>query len=86
MRKRTLAALVIVAIALSGCESHQARVDALQKQYDESKAQFTKDCGDEATARGIDPINHAKLSPKCTEEEARTTEAWKQLEAERTKK
>ena len=87
MRKLTTVALAVVAsIAFSGCEGHQAKVDALQKQYDDSEAQFRKDCGAEATARGIDPIKHAMLSPKCADEEARTTQAWKQLEAERAKK
>jgi hypothetical protein len=80
MRKKTLTALVFVAIALSGCESHQAKVDALQKEYDRLSDQFRKDCNGEYLK--VPPT----LSPKCTEEKKQSAEAWKRLEDERTKK
>lgn len=87
MRKQVLTAIAIVAaIAVSGCESHQAKVDALQKQYDRLQAQFIHDCGAEATEQGINPISHPKLSPKCEEENKQTTEAWKRLQEEKAKK
>lgn len=87
MRKQTLAALAFAAgLAVSGCESHQAKVDALQKQYNRLQAQFIHDCGAEATEQSINPISHPKLSPKCEEENKQTTEAWKRLQEEKAKK
>ena len=37
----------ILAIATLGCQSHQAKVDALQKKYDQLGKQFRQDCSSE---------------------------------------
>ena len=73
----TLAAVLV--FALAGCQSHQAKVDALQKQYDEAEAQFRKDCNEEYLK--VPPT----LSPKCVDEDKKAKDAWSQLQAERTK-
>jgi len=67
-------------LALAGCESHQAKVDRLQKEYDALEAQFRKDCSD--TYLQAQPT----LSPKCKEEDQKTKDAWARLQAERTGK
>ena len=47
-RKATLIfSIGAIAIALTGCQSHQDKVDALQKEYDRLGAQFQKDCSAE---------------------------------------
>ena len=74
------ATAVMLNIALLGCQSHQAKVDALQKQYDQLGQQFRQDCSSEML--NIPP----KLSPKCSEENKKVGEAWKKLQAERTQK
>ena len=71
---------VILAIATLGCQSHQAKVDALQKKYDQLGQQFRQDCSSEML--NIPP----KLSPKCSEENKKVGEAWKKLQAERARK
>lgn len=65
--------------ALPGCESHQAQVDALQKQYDQLAAQFHQDCSTEYLK--IPPT----ISAKCTDEEKKVKQAWDQLNTERNK-
>ncbi len=69
----------VFTLALGGCEGHQAKVDALQKQYDDLAAQFHKECSAE----------YLKIPPavgqKCTDEDKNVQEAWKRLQAERTK-
>jgi hypothetical protein len=66
-------------MVLAGCESHQRKVERLQKEYDRLAAQFHKDCSAE----------YLKLPPtpsaKCTDEDNRVKAAWDQLQAERTK-
>lgn len=78
------ALLIILSVAsvliLAGCESHQAKVDRLQKEYDALEAQFRKDCSD--TYLQAQPT----LSPKCKEEDQKTKDAWARLQAERTGK
>ena len=66
-------------LVLAGCESHQARLDALQKEYDNLEGQFRKDCSE--------AYMQAKptLSPKCTEEDKKAKDAWVRLQAERAK-
>ena len=66
--------------AALGCQSHQAKVDALQKKYDQLGRQFRQDCS--AEMLNVPP----KLSPKCSEESKRVDEAWSELQAERAKK
>lgn len=62
-----------------GCESHQAKVDALQKQYDDLAAQFHKDCSAEYLK--VPPV----VSPKCAEEDKKVQDAYKRLQDERAK-
>jgi hypothetical protein len=67
-------------MVLAGCESHQGKVDRLQKEYDGLEAQFRKDCSD--TYLQAQPT----LSPKCQEEDRKTKDAWARLQAERAAK
>ncbi len=82
MRHATIvtATAVTLTIAVLGCQSHQAKVDALQKKYDQLGQQFRQDCSSEML--NIPP----KLSPKCSEENKKVGEAWKKLQAERARK
>jgi len=77
---RIFALMAVLVFALTGCQSHQAKVDALQKEYDELAKQFHQDCSAEYLE--IPP----KVSPKCSDEEKKVTDAWNQLQAERAKK
>lgn len=82
MRRTTIFAVftAILGIAVLGCQSHQAKVDALQKKYDQLGKQYRQDCS--AETLNVPP----KLSPKCSDENKRVGEAWNQLQAERAKK
>jgi hypothetical protein len=76
----TLFALaIIVTTASTGCQSHQAKVTDLQKQYDDAELQFRKDCSAELYK---DPPT---LSPKCADEDKQTKDLWARLQAERSK-
>ena len=66
-------------LALPGCESHQAKVDELQKEYDNLEGQFRKDCS-EAYMQAEPTLN-----PKCTDEDKKAKDAWARLQAERAK-
>jgi hypothetical protein len=76
---RFTALSAVLILALAGCKSHQAKVDALQKQYDQAEAQFRKDCNAEYLQ--VPPT----LSPKCADEDKQAKEAWNRLQAERAK-
>lgn len=80
-RTTTLFTLTTILLAVfTGCQSHQAKVADLQKQYDEINQQFAKDCSAEM-------LNlPQKLSPKCADESKRLKEATERLQAERAKK
>ena len=82
MRRVALFTILITAILFgcAGCESHQSKVNALQKQYDDLEGQFRKDCSE--TYMQAQPT----LSPKCAEEDKKAKDAWAQLQAERAKK
>ena len=69
-----------LAFALAGCQSHQSKVNALQKEYDEAEAQFRKDCNEEYLK--VPPT----LSPKCVDEDKKAKDAWSRLQAESAKK
>lgn len=69
-----------LAFAFTGCRGHEARVADLQKQYDQLGQQYRKDCFAELTNIG------SKLSPKCSDEKQRLSEAWNRLQAERARK
>jgi hypothetical protein len=67
-------------IIFAGCQSREAKIDKLQKDYNDSVAKFKMDCSAEYLK--IPPT----LSPKCVEEDQQRTEAWKRLQDERAKK
>jgi hypothetical protein len=71
--------VAVLTFALGGCEGHQAKVDALQKEYDRLGNQFQKDCSAEYFK--VPPT----LSPKCADEKKKTDEAYKRVQAERAK-
>lgn len=78
-RTITVPALAVIFV-LTGCRGHQAKVADLQKQYDQLGQQYRQDCFAELTNIG------SKLSPKCTDEKQKLTDAWNRLQAERAKK
>jgi hypothetical protein len=81
MFKTTLLAVPLAAstIALSGCNTHQSRIEALQKEHDRLSRQYQKDCGDEYLKA------QPQFSQKCADEAKQMDEVWKQLQSERSK-
>ncbi len=77
---RFFALSAVLILTLAGCQSHQDKVDALQKQYDQLAKQFHQDCS--AEYLNVPP----KISPKCSEEDKNVKDAWDRLQAERAKK
>ena len=69
-----------LALAFAGCQSHEAKVADLQKQYDQLGDQFQRDC----SAEMLDLPQ--KLTPKCATEKQKLSDAWTRLQAERAKK
>ena len=69
----------VIAIAVTGCQSHQAKVDSLQRQYEQLEAQFRKDCT--AEYMKVPPT----LSTKCADEKKNADDAYKRLQDERAK-
>jgi uncharacterized lipoprotein NlpE involved in copper resistance len=69
----------VLAIALTGCRSHQAKIDALQQEYDRLGAQFQKDCA--AEYYKVPPT----LSQKCADEKKKTDDVFKRLQDELAK-
>jgi len=67
-------------MVLAGCESHQGKVDRLQKEYDKLAAQFQADCSSEYYK--VPPT----LSSKCQGEKDQMDSAWKLLQKERAGK
>jgi hypothetical protein len=70
----------VLVLSSIGCKSHQARIDELQKEYDQLGAQFQQDCNEELLK--VPPT----LSPKCQDENRKVQDAWNRLQAERGKK
>lgn len=68
-----------LSLCIMGCESHQAKVDQLQKEYDELGSQYQRDCSAELVK--VPPV----LSPKCSDEQKKVGDAWNRLQAERAK-
>ena len=81
MIKSTLLSGLVIALALvqTGCESHQAKIDRLQKEYQQESEQFGRDCAAEYLK--VPPT----LSPKCNDENAKMKHTWEQLQAARAK-
>jgi len=65
--------------AFAGCKSHQAKVDALQKEHDQLSQQYKRDCGAEYLKA------KPQFSQKCVDEANKMDDVWKQLQAERSK-
>jgi hypothetical protein len=78
-RLTTVFLVTILAFALGGCESHQGKVDALQKEHDRISQQYKKDCGDEYLKA------KSQFSQKCLDEAKQMDDVWKQLQAEKAK-
>jgi hypothetical protein len=78
-KSRFLFLAVTMTFAFAGCESHQAKIDALQKDYDNLEAQFRKDCT--AELMNASP----NLSPKCADEKKKADDAYKRLQDEKGK-
>jgi hypothetical protein len=70
---------VILIMAFSGCQSQRAKVDTLQREYDQLNQQFAKDCSAEYLK--VPPT----LSPKCTDESEKLGEAGKRFQEQRAK-
>jgi hypothetical protein len=68
-----------LSLVFVGCQSHQAKVYALQKEYDRLGAQFQRDCTEEYLK--VPPT----LSPKCADDKSKLEDAGKRLQAERAK-
>ncbi len=79
MRRVIAIASISFAILLSGCESHQAKIDKLQKDYDQKSSQFRRDCA--AQYLDIPP----KPDAKCQDEDKVQADAWKRLQEEKSK-
>jgi hypothetical protein len=76
---RVAVLLAVLVFGITGCQSHQGQVDALQKEYDQLGQQYRQDCS--AELLNVPP----KLSPKCTDENKKVGDAWNRLQAERAK-
>jgi hypothetical protein len=77
---RIFALMTVLVFTLSGCQSHQAKINALQKEYDQINQQFALDCSAEYLK--VPPT----LSSKCADENKQMKDAWDRLQAERAKK
>ena len=82
MRRTIPLVLLTAALALAGCQGHEAKVADLQSQYDRLAAQFHKDCNAEISDAAMNPISHPKISQKCTDEDNQLTAMANRLKAE----
>jgi uncharacterized protein YukE len=71
--------IAVLAIVMTGCKSHQARIDAIQREHDRLSQQYQKDCGDEYLKA------QPQFSQKCADEAKQMDQVWKQLQSERSK-
>jgi hypothetical protein len=78
-KSRFLFLAVAMTFAFVGCESHQAKIDALQKEHDRISQQYKQDCGAEYLKA------KPQFSQKCIDEAKHMDDVWKQLQAERSK-
>ena len=81
MRHRTkiVALTAALGFALSACESHQAKLDALQKERDRLSQQYQKDCGSEYLKA------KPEFSQKCIDESKEMADVFKKLQQEQAK-
>jgi len=71
---------VVLTVAASGCQSHEAKATDLQKEYDHINQQFARDCSAEMSKLP------QELSPKCADESKKLKEASDRLQAQHAKK
>jgi hypothetical protein len=79
MRRIVTLFSLTLSLCFMGCESHQAKVDKLQQDYDRKARQFQMDCA----GQYIDIPPHP--TPKCQEEDKTQADAWKRLQEEKAK-
>ena len=81
MNRRSLFILLaaVMTFVPVGCESHQAKIDALQKEHDRISQQYKQDCGAEYLKA------KPQFSQKCIDEAKHMDDVWKQLQAEQSK-
>ena len=79
MRLAFMIVTTALTIAVTGCQSHQSKVDALQQEHDRISQQYKRDCGDEYLKA------RPQFSQKCVDEAKQMDDVWKQLQAERSK-
>ena len=77
---RIVAFSAFLIFAFPGCQSHQDKIGALQKEYDRLSKQFAEDCSAEYLK--VPPT----LSEKCSEESKRMGEAGQRLREELAKR
>ena len=79
---RYVAGITILVMAsvlfLMGCQSHQAKIDDLQKEHDRLSQQYQKDCGSEYMKA------KPQFSQKCLDEAKQMDDVWKQLQQEKS--
>ena len=79
MRLVFMIVTAVLTIAVTGCQSHQSKVDALQQEHDRISQQYKRDCGDEYLKA------RPQFSQKCVDEAKQMDDVWKQLQAERSR-
>jgi uncharacterized protein YukE len=65
-------------LSLMGCQSHQAKIDDLQKEHDRLSQQYQKDCGSEYLKA------KPQFNQKCLDEAKQMDDVWKQLQQEKS--
>ena len=85
MRRALPVALIAVTLSLAGCQSHDAKVADLQKEYDRLSSTYMHDCGAAATQRGMNPVSSPPPTAQCQQEDKQQHDAWVRLQAARNK-
>jgi hypothetical protein len=65
-------------LPLTGCQSHQSKIDDLQKEHDRLSQQYQKDCGSEYLEA------KPQFSQKCLDESKQMDDVWKKLQQEKS--
>ena len=80
MRRFYCVTAIFTAVCLAGCQTHQDKVDALQREHDHISQQYQKDCAAEYLKA------QPQFNQKCIEEQKQMDDAWKRLQAEKAKR
>lgn len=81
MRRALPLALIVFTLSLAGCQSHDAKVADLQKEYDRLSKIYIQDCP------GPGPTDIPKpQSAKCQDEDKQQRDAYERLQAARLQK